>query len=126
MITKAEFTLEQLVDTVRELAKANPDFCYKSDIESISGSGQICFYTKGSNCNGCLFGQAILKLQPNLYNYLDSEDAHCPPTITVLLHDILSNDSDYSWCQLVQLFQDSGRSWGNSVIKADDEVDYNG
>ena len=55
----ANFTIDQLIDEVKKLAIEKPDFIYPS----INGS---CFYGKSatSETEGCIFGQAIFRLQP--------------------------------------------------------------
>lgn len=117
---KATFTINQLVETVQTLAAERPDFVY----EQIPLGA--CYYTKSacSTTDGCLFGQAILRLQPELRPTLEEWDTnreknHASGIMTLLQ----SLGIDYTtevgnlmlWCCQVQGMQDRKTAWGKAV-----------
>ncbi len=117
MINKAEFTIDQLMNEVRSLAEQNPDFIY-------DGGGR-CFYTKSIHSEecGCIIGQAILKLQPNLRLYFQKIERGLIPNVTGLLPKLEinynQNKKKIDWLQCVQSSQDKGICWQNAVHTAD-------
>lgn len=118
MINKAEFTIDQLMNEVRSLAEQNPDFIY-------DGGGR-CFYTKSIHSEecGCIIGQAILRLQPNLRPYLEYIEKGLIPNVCGLLTshfeiDYYQNKKKIDWLACVQSSQDKGICWQNAVHTAD-------
>lgn len=126
MIDKAEFTAEQLVKEVKELAEQNPDFVYSGSDDG----GGWCFYTKSIDSQecGCIIGQGILKLQPNLRSYLQQAEAGLIPDVSCLLINLginyLAESKRLSWLKSVQYSQDRGLSWGDSIHAADIQLNY--
>ncbi len=122
---KANFTLDQLIEEVKRLANQNPDFVYQS-IKNTDDSRR-CSYTESADDpnKGCIFGQAILNLQPELKCVLNGSGA----SIKKLLFELGIidadpftqgyNNPDIEWCGVVQLQQDSERSWADAVKYAD-------
>ncbi len=112
---KATFTIDQLIQEVKTLAQEQPNFVY----QSIPLKG--CYYTKfgASSGNGCLFGQAILRLQPELLPMLEAWDAreHGATGIQHLLKELgIDWSPRVAWCCLVQGAQDRECPWGKAVI----------
>lgn len=107
------FTLQKLIETVRELAKENPNNAY---IRS------VCYYNKGECTNGtvgCIFGQAMRKLGV-------SEDElnkfGCKPISDIFRQNHIGYDPlFFTWCEMVQQSQDSGKEWGQCVKEADEQ-----
>ncbi len=115
---KANFTIEQLIDEVRKLANEKPDFVY----EPVIGCAPACSYVSSANSEteGCIFGQAILRLQPELRQTID-----CENIISCLLQDLkvnISNKQLVEWCVIVQGFQDNQIIWKDCVSGADDKI----
>lgn len=105
------FTLEQLVDEVRKLAKENPDNNYNNGYQKAQ-----CFYNKGECSNGtigCLFGQAMKRLgvSDDQLNGFGSK-----PIRDILRENrVKHNENLFSWCEDVQMSQDDGLPWGKCV-----------
>lgn len=123
---KANFTIEQLIQKVRDLAEQNPDYVYEK-IENDKfktvfclSTSSSCSYLKsknpGNEDKGCIFGQAILNLQPDLKPELET-----PFSISTILSHIGINGNDFEkkWCAAVQAAQDSQYSWKDAINKAD-------
>ncbi len=123
---KANFTINQLIQKVRDLANENPDYVYqKIEINKfqsafgLSAQGS-CSYVKSNNPGnedkGCLLGQAILSLQPDLKSELE-----IPYSISTILSGIGLGGNQYArkWCVAVQQYQDNKRTWEQSVNYAD-------
>lgn len=115
----ANFTLDQLIQEIRKLATDWPNFVYER-------CGSACNYTKSKNNpnKGCIFGQAILNLQPDLKELLTNNNS--TPITTVLLN-LLDfeykqevNGNKISWCAEVQNKQDYGQSWANAIKLSDE------
>lgn len=112
----AGLTINSLIREVKRLAKQNPDFVYQS-------CGSNCFYTKSENDNdcGCIFGQAILNLQPDLKETLQFFDnSSRVPRISVLLKKlgITASMKQQSWCNSVQSSQDRKSTWACAIKRA--------
>lgn len=130
--------LEQLIAEVRRLAAEAPDVEYVPPT-----SKPTCFYTRGKTANGgcgCLFGQALQNVFPNIWQQLDAYEREndCPyGSIPFVLADydfrMPSEGDDTSvqrqvnWCRRVQKLQDGdslGRTpWGRAVAQADEEFE---
>lgn len=116
MKTKATFTIDQLIAKVRELAAKHPATKYVPP-----GHYTGCKYTKGEaggGC-GCLLGQALVSLQPDLLPLLMHLDAKENVTIDDLLVDHISIDGFVPWLTEVQQNQDMGKTWSVAVATAD-------
>ncbi len=111
------FTVRQLIQEVKRLANQNPDFVYQS-------CNNTCFYTRSENNNdcGCIFGQAILNLQPDLKEKLQEFDnSTSVPRIHILLKKLGMKLSlmQKSWCAAVQSSQDRKCSWSHAIQYAE-------
>ncbi len=120
---KANFTLDQLIDEVRKLANEKPDFAYFKPPEA-----RLCSYTRSatSETEGCIFGQAILRLQPELRDSLTDCGII---NLLKLLEVIGPYEADRHdcknkvyWCAYVQNRQDYGNTWASSIDYADRKV----
>ena len=110
------FTVEELINKVREIAKANPDFVYQYPCSD------MCYYTDVNG--GCLFGQAINLLDSNIdltnFNPTDLCSVNGPSIKTVLRElNIYGNRKQIDWCSLVQGAQDEQVAWGEAVSGGD-------
>lgn len=106
-------TIEQLIDRVKEIAK------HRQDNKYVVGQFARCYYTKG-NCSdgscGCIFGQALVSLDPNLKTTLVALDNYPTPIAILLLKlGITGSDAQLEWCAQVQRLQDSGDLWGKCI-----------
>lgn len=103
-------TAEQLIEKVRELVTANPEFVYRRPEGQIS-----CLYREHNGTPGCLFGQALTALGVEL------TDVHERRTIDVLLPQlgISVTRLQVEWMMSVQNAQDLGQSWAEAIDRAD-------
>ena len=113
------FTINQLIETVRELAKEDPDNIYKNLNNQV-----LCFYNKGNCLNGtigCIFGQAFRKLgidDTTLNNFEYKSIAE------IISHNFPNCDRKLvMWCREVQSHQDKGYSWSESIKQADKYIE---
>ncbi len=112
---QANFTIDQLIDEVRKLANEKPDFVYERPIAS-----GPCSYTKSktSETEGCIFGQAIFRLQPELKSYL----CDCGINTLIQLLEIKASKQEIIWCCRVQGYQDRANSWKLAIEFADEKL----
>lgn len=103
-------TAEQLIEKVRELAAAKPDFVYRRPENSTS-----CLYREHDGMPGCIFGQAFDALGVEL------TDAHEHKGITRVLSllGISVTRLQVEWMMSVQDAQDLGHSWAEAIARAD-------
>ena len=111
-------TAKQILKTVKELAKENPDTVYVSPNDE-----GLCFYTKGACSNGtegCIIGQALVKLGVPKETLAELDEKS--QDITGLLRNLdmvdlaTFDDNDYlDELTKIQNRQDSGCSWGEAV-----------
>jgi len=104
----AKFTIEELISKVRELALNNPEFLYRKPLNS-----QKCSYTTGADGKGCIFGQAMVALQPDIEDFLRYRDNQ--PIEMILSILAIGDDNDKEWCGTVQHKQDWPKMWGECV-----------
>lgn len=106
-------TIEDLIQTVRDLASESPDNIYNRP-EGMS----VCLYNKGICTNGsvgCIFGQAFRKLGIEV----DEDGWIVIVLITVFGYQ---SSSQNKWCSFVQCNQDRQKTWGECIKIADEEV----
>lgn len=114
--------LDELIKELKRLVENNPDFVYES-----VGYEYNCYYTKGglqwgraflaqkTNCNGCLFGQALMNLYPELKEQLEEFDKRL---FGVRIDGVLENigyKGDRKLLdklRIIQDKQDRGVKWG--------------
>ena len=113
----SKLTAELLVAEVRRLATENPDAVYIN----ITGT---CSYLNGTaGCgSGCIIGQAILAIDPDLRDFLRQVDGVSISAISKRLG--LSYGPEIRWLSRVQSKQDCGHTWGKAVKQADKEASY--
>lgn len=113
------FTSEDVVDVVRDIAKASPDFIYESPVYT---TGQ-CRYAHGDKDNGyspgCLMGQALNRLGVDLSEVVPYEGESVSYVLNKLGIHTTANIN--SWLDTVQVYQDEGSSWGYAVNNVDDD-----
>lgn len=116
---KATFSVDQLIQAVVVLSQERPKMVY----QGIHLSG--CYYTKSacSTTDGCILGQALLRLQPELRPMLEEWDNRSSGAsgIQFLLKELGIEFSDkVAWCCRVQGSQDREAEWGWAVSTAGD------
>lgn len=112
-----------LVNKVRALAAENPDLVYPS----VGPTGRCYYLTSGrpNDVPGCIMGQALIALDPELRPVLERADED-QDLIRGILDKTLGskvvqdNSLDVDWLALVQAKQDKAMSWGKAVAYADD------
>jgi hypothetical protein len=111
------FTLDDVVAKVREVAAERPTYVYNN--EGMSGYTSSCFYRHGENRDrpGCIVGQALDRLGYVVPEMMEGSHA------TFVLHEIFGGPSDSEdrvrWVRNVQRAQDDGKTWAEAVEKAD-------
>ncbi len=118
--TKLTITFEALKNEVLRLAAEHPDAVYPRK-SHVVGLARSCFYTRGE-CGGgvgCIFGQALVSLDPSLHDTLKEvdDDPLSAAGINWVLEKLgvsLSTD-EKEWCCRVQGSQDIGACWGEAV-----------
>lgn len=106
----------KVAQAVREIVAENPEVVYKRTSDG-------CLYTKGKagdSC-GCLIGQAIIRVYPELEEKLKDIDDKISPMAGTLLNSHLYFDETKAskWLNSVQHYQDGGSSWEHCVKTAD-------
>ena len=115
----ASYALQNLVDEVKKLAKEQPDFIYIPPESKEAGGWRVCYYDKGNNCSGCIFGQAISRINSTFSFVKYNPDNNGNTNIRRLIEDNIDvTDEDrclINWCTTVQNRQDKGYSWSEAV-----------
>jgi hypothetical protein len=106
-------TAEALELKIRELAAALPDFVYESYPDG------VCKYTTGKNGEGCLIGQALVALEPDLILVLTDIDSRYCMGIDVLPRHLPIELTISPWIIDIQKQQDKGFKWSKCVEIAD-------
>jgi len=120
---KPNFTLEELKQEVIRLANQYPDTVYLGTVYPVEYNKNrlICYYTKGSCADGegCIFGRAILNLDPNLKEFLVQQDSlnqnNNDAGIINVLKKLGFNDPILDTFARVQVYQDIERCWKDAV-----------
>ena len=111
---------EELCDKVRELATTYPSATYL---------GEVCSYTRGDVRNGpetlgCIFGQAIRLLDPDLLETIGADCYYDHEAIDELLaRGVISPPKEpslASWASALQDQQDLRVPWGEALRLADE------
>jgi hypothetical protein len=113
--------VHKLIKAVRDLAEEHPDALYYAPPEG-------CLYTLGScgGGQGCIVGQAVLRVYPELLEILIKVDMLAVDANTLFddeLPDLDLSHEDIGWLGSVQSNQDHPRAWGVSVTQADKEIE---
>lgn len=123
--------VEEVKNEVLKLAKYNPDAVYKGD----DGGG--CYYCRGEVKDsktgdvigeGCIVGQALINLRPELRRYLSLpavENNSISDVLTGCINKLYNANVPYSKFAKeksllinIQHFQDKGETWGVAVEKS--------
>lgn len=122
-MTEKIVTTKDLIDEVRKVAEAEPDFVYNEE-----GSESECSYfgrdrgdTSGSPC---IVGKALKNLEVDTSVLLARESGGFGDRIGFALSNGLVPvtslvDSERTWLNAVQDYQDCGLTWAVSVKRAD-------
>lgn len=113
----SKLTAELLVAEVRRLAAENPDAVYGKSTSTCS----YLYGTAGSG-NGCIIGQAILAIDPDLRDFLRQVDGESIHAIYERLG--LDYGPEIRWLNRVQYKQDCRYTWDKAVSSADKEASY--
>lgn len=105
------FTIEELIGEVRRLTKENPDYIYNAP----EHDGCSYISSKDDPHKGCIFGQAMLNLDPDLHDTLDKFDTYGIPYILRDVLNVSGTDRQYDWCAMFQRKQDTGHMWGEAL-----------
>ena len=113
----SKLTAELLVAEVRRLAAENPDATYFRNAST-------CSYLHGTAAGGvgCIIGQAILAIDPDLRDFLRQVDGESISAISKRLG--LSYGPEIQWLSRVQFKQDCGNPWGKAVSLANEEASH--
>ena len=116
-------TMEALEREVRRLAETNPDAEYRAYVPKGEGFAS-CWYTKGSangQC-GCLIGQAIRVLDPQMYKRIADyeEEQEASLDVSELNPKLVGFPEASEWLRFVQYAQDDGHKWLDCIKWADD------
>lgn len=115
-------TSAQVVEQVVALAAERPEFVYRPVTDGKTSG--LCSYVTGEHGQGCLVGQALMRLgipEEALATFereagekgLDTGAPNALPELGVICdHD------DLDWLADVQLHQDAGHPWGQAVEEA--------
>lgn len=144
------FTVDDVIEQVRGLASANPDYVYEQPARQHpkrygeTGLLVSCFYVheeinppghENSKVPGCIFGQAFNALGVSLETLERFEGLPAwrvlvnlmVPGVTLSEKNRTSLSSPLSekgtWIQNVQMGQDRGYSWSRAVAEADRELE---
>jgi hypothetical protein len=113
--------VELIITACRELATEQPGVIYDK------GNAKLCRYTRGeAGCgSGCIIGQAILNVYPELEPKLLLIDAADEGTgVRGLLQSlgIKTSENQICWLSTLQGQQDFENPWGASLATADETV----
>lgn len=116
------FTTTDIVNEVRRLAKAEPNFVYidQEGRDKDSPCGYTGMGPGTSQGRACIVGQALMNLGVPAEALVDSEDS-----VGVLLAELEQveygpfDSTNEEWLTTVQGFQDEGTPWGEAVSSAD-------
>jgi hypothetical protein len=110
------YELAPILEEVKRLGTEYPNAIYEK-----SDEGCGCFYTKGAAGpgEGCIFGQAILNVYPDLRDFLVEFDRIAAEegetSITTLLRDLDIPYTHGDPIDDVQYSQDQKKPWGQAI-----------
>jgi hypothetical protein len=112
------FTLDDVVAKVREVAAERPTYVYNN--EGMSEYSSSCFYRHGEYGErpGCIVGQALDRLG---YVVPEVDEGTNAGVVLGGLFDLSDDDNGLkaNWVWKVQKEQDGGKSWGDAILEAD-------
>lgn len=116
-------TLKALEQEVRRLAEACPDATYLAYAPDGESPAYSCWYTKGSASGqvGCLIGQAIKALDPQMHKRIADyeEEQNASLEVSELHEKFVGFPKASLWLQDVQDSQDTGFDWSTCIEQAD-------
>ena len=116
------FTVADVIEQVRALAAERPEFVYRST-STDDGDHPSCSYVTGADGQGCIIGQALMRLGVEEERLADLEDS-IPGGMgaDTLLFRLLGRGyaEGEMWISAVQASQDTGIPWGKAVKIADE------
>jgi hypothetical protein len=108
-----------LIQSIRKLAADYPDVCYPDTYTN-------CKYTTGlaGPGEGCIVGQGLLAAFPHHLEALKDLDdrGFFGPESLLNACQLNYNRTDIQWLETVQMHQDKGTSWRESVALADERL----
>lgn len=112
--------IDQIIEQVRRLATEYPDTVYPQPEPG------KCLYTVGAcgSGSGCIVGQAIIAVKPDLAEtlaHIDELTPNKPVHSLVGRLEIKCTQEKLSWLGKVQRKQDDGKRWHEAVEAADEE-----
>ena len=119
-------TLEEILDKIIELGKANPDFIYKDQPEY---DGKQCYYI-GANAKGegepCIVGKALMELGISKEKLSSINNEEAVEYLPALLGIDMAPPSDFHILETIQIIQerqDDDVPWGKAIINLPEEED---
>jgi len=127
------YTLDDLVNAVREVAAERPDFIYKR--RTYTNHEKVCVYTEPDGTPSCIIGVALARVGDPVPSW--DEDRFYSPSVDRELTifgtrvwldyfgiDNIWNESDevrsrIHWLNYLQNQQDNGATWSEAVEWAD-------
>lgn len=115
--------LNDLQKEVRRLANQYPNAIYQSP-NGFNG----CYYNVGIVANGpdtegCLLGQAIRNLEPEIFEAITADSDDIVSLICIMNEDFDNSEDEEGdiekWLSIVQGQQDGGKTWSEAVKIAD-------
>lgn len=120
-----DVTSKDLVEEVRRVAEAEPDYNYQDNTGAEMGTCSYFGRTVGvEEGNPCIIGKALGNLGVDMSVVREMEKKGEDPTIKALLEDGLIDVEvvdikDTTWLASVQNRQDLGMNWADSVKSID-------
>lgn len=115
-------TKEDVINEVRKLAAERPDFIYTQQGQ-VWDNYSTCSYVSAklgeTYGEGCIVGQALQRLGVSK-DRLDNLEGNGASSVLADLEILPVGDKGtLSWLDRVQLKQDLGLSWGESIVRVD-------
>lgn len=107
----------EVLEEVIALAKANPEAIYDNDGDCAYTYGPVMVKNREIS-QGCIVGQAILKLDPDLVEELGHNDHDDVKTLFESATWIKLTDREViEKLDRIQVCQDAGDSWGKAIAE---------
>lgn len=109
-----EITRENMADALEwVVSQFDSDYVYQNAFE-------LCLYIKKGSCEGdCIFGKALIHLgvDPEFLSSVDNDESDLEEIGIdyVLRHLGVEDEELIDACRIVQMYQDTGTSWGRCV-----------
>lgn len=120
-------TTPPIIQAVRDIAAARPDFQYteQEGYESLKGCSYISVRPGSTQGEGCIIGQALSKVGIELDAVKKQEfNTTSSPAVDTLATEFPEwfegcGDNEINWLTIVQERQDNGERWATAVESAD-------